>query len=66
MFLCFACHETELFSYFSLNFNQIAKDHRHKPNAPQTVGDAHFEPAVMGGAGVVVVVSNIEMDFWQG
>ena len=28
--------------------------HRHKSNAPRTVGDAHFEPAVMGGAGVVV------------
>ena len=27
--------------------------HRHKSNAPRTVGDAHFEPAVMGGAGVV-------------
>ena len=26
---------------------------RHKSNAPRTVGDAHFEPAVMGGAGVV-------------
>jgi len=22
--------------------------HRHKSNAPRTVGDAHFEPAVMG------------------
>ena len=28
--------------------------HRLKSNAPQTDGDAHFEPAVMGGAGVVV------------
>ena len=27
--------------------------HRHKFNAPRTIGDAHFEPAVMGGAGVV-------------
>jgi len=27
---------------------------RHKSNAPRTVGDAHFEPAVMGGAGVVI------------
>ena len=26
---------------------------RLKSNAPQTGGDAHFEPAVMGGAGVV-------------
>jgi len=25
MFLCFACHETELVSYFSLNFTQIPK-----------------------------------------
>jgi len=24
--------------------------HRHKSNAPRTVGDAHFEPAVGGGA----------------
>jgi len=23
--------------------------HRHKSNAPRTVGDAHFEPAVGGG-----------------
>ena len=30
---------------------------RHKSNAPRTVGDAHFEPAVMGGAGVVLVSS---------
>jgi len=29
--------------------------HRYKSNAPRTVGDAHFEPAVMGGAGVVLV-----------
>ena len=28
---------------------------RLKSNAPQTGGDAHFEPAVMGGAGVVNV-----------
>ena len=27
--------------------------HRHKSNTPRTVGDAHFEPAVIGGAGVV-------------
>ena len=26
---------------------------RLKSNAPQTGGDAHFKPAVMGGAGVV-------------
>jgi len=28
--------------------------HRLKSNAPQTGGDSHFEPAVMGGAGVVL------------
>ena len=28
--------------------------HRHKSNAPRTVGDAHFEPAMMRGAGVVI------------
>ena len=27
--------------------------HRLKSNAPQTGGDSHFEPAVMGGAVVV-------------
>ena len=32
---------------------------RLKSNAPQTGGDAHFEPAVMGGAGVV----SLEVDW---
>ena len=36
--------------------------HRLKSNAPQTGGDAHFKPAVIGGA---VVVRLHHMGLWQ-
>jgi len=35
---------------------------RLKSNAPQTGGDAHFEPAVMGGAGVVCASRRLTLD----
>ena len=37
---------------------------RLKSNAPQTGGDAHFEPAVMGGAGVVWIRHSKNLDLW--
>ena len=37
-------------------------NHRLKSNAPQTGGDAHFKPAVIGGA---VVVRLHHMGLWQ-